>query len=404
MKIVMLGWELPPFNSGGLGIACHGLCKALADSGADIDFIIPYSAEHSIDFMNIRSALPAGVVDIQNVGNSYESFRYTHSDTTYSWHDLFSYQASYEQAICHMQFHESFDVIHAHDWLTFRAALQLKQIHNKPVFMHVHSIESDRAGGSSGNPLVREIEETCLKLADGILAVSEHTKRAIVREYQIPAENIQVIHNSIIPQLYENVISEHNDYRVIKTLKDQGYHVIANIGRLTIQKGLTHLLRAFALVHERNPKTLLLIAGSGEQKNELITLAAELGCSRDVFFVDFVRGKRWHDTFSIADVFIMPSVSEPFGLTPLESILHGTPAIVSKQSGVAEILQNILKVDFWNEHKLASYILSCFAYPNLMCEIQKNAYLEVQRMSWHEPAARVKSLYAEHRIAHQEQA
>ena len=404
MKVVMLGWELPPYNSGGLGIACHGLCEALAGSGADIDFILPYAADHNIDFMNIRSALPAGVTNVQNAGSSYESYKYTHTDKTYSWHDLFSYQNSYEQAIGDLEFTEPFDVIHAHDWLTFRAALRLRQKYNRPVLMHVHSIEADRAGGSHGNPMVREIEETCLNLADGIIAVSEHTKRAIMREYGIPSENIHVIHNSILPSMYRDIISQDNDYRVVAALKGQGYQVVANIGRLTVQKGLTHLLRAFAIVHDRNPKTLLVIAGSGEQKNELIALAAEHGCSRDVFFIDFVRGKKWHDTFAIADLFIMPSVSEPFGLTPLESILHGTPAIISKQSGVSEILHNVLKVDFWDEHKLASYILNCFEYPELIQEIQKNAYLEVQNMSWHETAHHMNKTYAKYRYPAQERA
>jgi glycogen synthase len=393
MRIIMLGWELPPHNSGGLGIACHGLCQALADSGADIEFILPYSADHSIDFMQVRSALPVDVTEVQHYGNCYESYKYIHHDRSESWHDLFSHQSAYEKAIGFLKFKESFDVIHAHDWLTFRAALRLRHVHNKPVFLHVHSIEADRAGGSGGNPLVREIEETCLHMADGVIAVSEHTKKQIIKEYGVPAESIQVIHNSISPYLYAPVLNDENSYRVITALKNQGYKVVVNIGRLTIQKGLTNLVRAFKKANDFDKKTLLLIAGSGEQKTELIELAAELGISRNVFFVDFVRGKQWRDTYSAGDIFIMPSVSEPFGLTPLESILHGTPAIVSKQSGVAEVVSNVLKVDYWDVDKLASQIINVFQYPELITELQKNALQEVQNMGWHTAADKITKTY-----------
>jgi glycogen synthase len=393
MRVIMLGWELPPYNSGGLGIACHGLCEALVNSGADIEFILPYTADHQIDFMTIRSALPSDVVAVQNFGNSYESYKYIYRDNSYSWHDLFGHQQAYEKSIGELKFEESFDVIHAHDWLTFRAALKLKQIHDVPVFLHVHSIESDRAGGSGGNPLVREIEEMSLNLADGVIAVSQHTKDLIVKEYGVPPENIEVVHNSITPKMYDRISSSENAYKVISALKKQDYKVVVNIGRLTVQKGLTNLIRAFRKVHDYNNKTLLLIAGSGEQKIELLELAAELGVSRNVFFVDFVRGKKWHDTYAIGDIFVMPSVSEPFGLTPLESILHGTPAIVSKQSGIAEVVSNVLKVDFWDVDKLASQIINVFAYPSLATELQANAIKEVQNMGWHTSAQKVSDTY-----------
>lgn len=398
MKIIMLGWELPPHNSGGLGIACHGLCKALSSDGVQIEFILPYSQnsrDDNNDFMNVRSALPANVKQVVSYGNSYESYKYIYHDKKLgeSWHDLFSHQQAYENAIDQLDFDDDFDIIHAHDWLTFGAALRLKQKYNKPAVLHVHSIESDRSGGAIGNPHVRHIEGSTMAAADKVIAVSDHTKRQIIEQYAIEASKIEVVHNSISPWEYGHSSQISNSYRVIATLKQQGYKVLVNIGRLTIQKGLTNLLLAFQKASQHNKKLLLLIAGSGELKNELIELAADLGVARNVFFTDFVRGKRWSDAYAVGDLFVMPSVSEPFGLTPLESILHGTPAMVSKQSGVAEVLANVLKVDFWDVDKMASQIVNVTQHQSLQDELLNNSLQEVRNMGWHTAAKKTQEAY-----------
>lgn len=401
MKIIMLGWELPPHNSGGLGIACYGLCKALANDGLEVEFILPYSSEthgSTYDFMNLRAALPLDVKQVIPYGNSYESYKYIYHDLSAqeSWHDLFSHQQAYERAIELLDF-EDFDIIHAHDWLTFRAAMRLKYKYNKPVVLHVHSIESDRTAGAEGNPQVRHIEGHSMAEADRILAVSEHTKRQIIEQYAIAAGKIDVVHNSISPWDYvlEDDSEQDNCYEVITALKHQGYKVLVNIGRLTIQKGLTNLLQAFKKASLHNPKLLLLIAGSGEQKHELIELAADLGIARNVFFADFVRGRKWSDAFSVGDLFVMPSVSEPFGLTPLESILHGTPAMVSKQSGVVEILTNVLKVDFWDIDKMASQIVNVTIHQSFQDELTRNAVQEVRTMGWHTASQKTLEAYGQ---------
>lgn len=398
MKIIMLGWELPPHNSGGLGIACYGLCKALTNDGLQIEFILPYSPDvqdESNNFMNVRGALPANVKQVVSYGNSYESYKYIYHDKKLdaSWHDLFSHQQAYEYAIDQLDFDNDFDIIHAHDWLTFGAALKLKNKYKKPVVLHVHSIESDRSGGAIGNPRVRHIEGSSMQEADKVIAVSQHTKQQIIEQYAIEASKIEVVHNSITPWDYGQLSHLTNSYQVIYTLKQQGYKVLVNIGRLTIQKGLTNLLQAFKKASEHNKKLLLLIAGSGELKNELIELSADLGITRNVFFTDFVRGKRWSDAYSVGDLFVMPSVSEPFGLTPLESILHGTPALVSKQSGVAEVLNNVLKVDFWDVDKMASQIVNVTQHESFQDELIKNSLQEVRNMGWHTASKKTQEAY-----------
>jgi glycogen synthase len=397
MKVLMLGWELPPHNSGGLGVACYQLCKALAKKGVDIEFVLPYTAQHDIDFMRINAAHPQDVEQVLKAGIAYDSFKYVKKTGEIQDIDIFGQSAIYEKAVERIVELAQFDIIHAHDWLTCRAALRAKELSGKPLIVHIHSIEADRAGKEGGgNAYVREIEELSMLLADKVIAVSEHTKRAIVREYGIPADKIDVVHNSFdVASLYPQ--EGDNAYRYIKTMKKHGYKVAANIGRLTIQKGLPNLLRAFKAVVERNPKTLLLIVGSGEQQYELIVLAAELGISKNVVFTDFQRGKRYRDAYSIADLFIMPSVSEPFGLTPLEAIGYGTPALISKQSGVSEVIRNCLKVDFWDVDEMANLILVALKSDAMREELLKNAQKEYERLSWNSAADKLFHVYHSHK-------
>ena len=390
----MLGWELPPHNSGGLGVACYQLCKALSKKQIDLEFILPYEAEHDIDFMKISSVHPQGVTEIIKSGIAYDSYKYKYSDGHEEWHDIFSQQLMFENAAARLASEKEFDVVHAHDWLTFRAALRIKAQRGCPIILHVHSIESDRAGGGSGNPLVREIEAVSFGIADRIVAVSNFTKQAIMREYDIPGEKIEVVHNSIeitdIPHEPDNV------YRYLSALKAQGYKVVCNIGRLTVQKGLPNFLRAAKEVVARSPKTMFLIVGSGEQYLELLEQAADLGIAKNVIFTGFQRGKNWRDSFRIADLFVMPSVSEPFGLTPLEAIPYGTPSIVSKQSGVSEVLYNCLKVDYWDINEMANQMLAVVNNDELRIEIHANALKEYEKMSWEGAADKIMNIYSSH--------
>lgn len=396
MKVLMLGWELPPYNSGGLGVACYQLCKALSQTDVDIEFILPYFHDKHIDFMKIIAAQPVDVQSIQMSGIAYDSQKYTFTDGHEENLSIFQQQSLYEQSVAQIAKYGEYDIIHAHDWLTFRAAMSAKQAASHvPLIVHMHSIERDRAGGDAGNPLVREIEYMGLMMADRIIAVSEHTKRCIIDDYGIPAEKIEVVHNSIDIEGIEP-LDDDNAFEYLSAMKQKGYRVVVSISRLTVQKGLTNMLYAAKEVISRAPKTIFMLVGSGEQHNELVELAAELGISQNVIFTGFLRGKQWRDAYAIGDVFVMPSVSEPFGLTPLEAISYGTPAVISKQSGVSEIIDNCLKVDYWDINEMANQITSIVQDDALRDALHANSYEEFIKMSWGDSALKVNKIYKQH--------
>lgn len=377
-------------------MVCYQLCKALSKKSVDIEFVLPYTAHHDVDFMRINAAHPQDVTEVMKSGIAYDSFRYVKETGEIEWIDIHGQSALYEQAVARIAEVAEFDVIHAHDWLTCRAAIRAKEQSGRPLIVHMHSVEADRAGGpGKGNPLVREIESLAMFMADKVIAVSGHTKESIVREYAVPADKIEVVHNSIdVDDMVP--LDGDNAYRYLSKMKAGGYRVVVNVGRITIQKGLTNLLRAAKEVVERAPKTLFLIVGSGEQERELLELAAQLGISRNVLFTGFQRGKNWRDAFAIGDLFVMPSISEPFGLTPLESIAYGTPALISKQSGVSEVLKNCLKVDFWDVNEMANQITSVVQNDALRDELHANALREFDRLSWNEAADKLVDMYHRH--------
>ncbi len=392
----MLGWELPPHNSGGLGVVCYQLCEALSKKGADIEFMLPYKADHGIDFMTVTAAHPQSVVEILKSGIAYDSYKYIFKDGHSETHDLYSQVQMYENAVGQLvqKQEQEYDIVHAHDWLTFRAALRAKQTLNCPIVLHVHSIERDRAGGSTGNPLCREIESLAFTLADRIVAVSQHTKDMIVDDYDIPADKIEVVHNSIEPDALSPLDNE-NAYHYINAMRAQGYRVVVAVNRLTVQKGIPNLLYAAKEVIARAPKTLFLIVGSGEQYFELITLAADLGIAPNVIFTGFLRGKAWRDAYAVSDLFVMSSISEPFGITALEAIGYGTPALITHQSGVSEIMRNCLKVDFWDINEMANQITAIVQNDALRDTLHENAYHEFSKLNWNDAADKLLGIYGQ---------
>lgn len=367
------------------------LSKALASAGADIEFVLPHYHEPKYDFMRVTSALRHGVRAIVSA-KAYESFRYLLEDGSFFEVNMHDQQEAYAQMVGHLAESLEFDVIHAHDWLTFRAALLAREKKNRPLILHVHSIERDRAGGPDGNPFVREIEATSMLLADHVIAVSERTKQMIIEDYNIPADKIEVVHNSIDIADMEP-LDEQNAYRYFADMKSDGWKVIANVGRLTIQKGLPHLIQATSEVVKRCPKTMLLFVGDGDQRDELLELAAEKGIGKNVVFAGFLRGKQWRDAYAIADLFVMPSVSEPFGLTPFEAAGYGTSSLISKQSGVAEVFKNCLKVDFWDTDEMANQIVSVLQNQGLRETLTDNAWQEYQSLGWGSAADRIMERY-----------
>jgi len=395
MKILMLGWELPPHNSGGLGVACYQLSRALAAQGVAIDFVLPYDAPHDIDFMKVTPAMPITAEKLANLGGAYESYCY-HCETETCDHvtpkDLRGQQQRYTAFVEEYLMDKSPDIIHAHDWLTFEAGMRAKQITGKPLVAHVHATEFDRSGEHNGNPLVHEIEYNALHMADRVVAVSQVTKDIIVRGYGIPADKIQVVHNSIDPGDFTDV-SFAGSYVYLEEMKKRGYKVVVSLGRLTVQKGLRYLIQAAERVVNRNEKVLFLIAGDGELRNELLEQAAELGIAHNIIFTGFLRGQRWRDAYAIGDMFVMPSVSEPFGLTALEAAGTGNAVLLSRQSGAGEVLKSVLKFDFWDTDKLANYILAVAEQPVLQHALMHNVQSEFARLSWHDVAKKCQDLY-----------
>ena len=395
----MLGWELPPNNSGGLGVACYHMSKALAIKGASIDFVLPYSADHSsIDFMTVHGATSLDPESRVHMG-SYDSEFVTEKDMA----DIDAGDLSTMRAVQkhYIKFVEGLvkkshpDVVHAHDWLTMEAGVRAKELTGAPLVVHVHATEFDRSGdNASGNPIVHEIEQQALSMADRIIAVSNITKAIIVERYGIPSENVEVIHNAIDVDSFEPYEYDVRGYRYFEALKAEGYTVVALLTRFTVQKGLTHFLRGAARACKKYDKFVFLLAGDGEQRDELISMSAAMGIADKVYFTGFVRGKQWRDIYSVADVFVMSSVSEPFGLTALEAAHHDSALIISKQSGVGEVLNNILRYDYWDTDRLADQLVNIALSPSLATMLKRNVKDEYARISWHDVADKCISLYS----------
>jgi glycogen(starch) synthase len=400
MNILMLGWELPPHNSGGLGVACYHLSKALALDGASIDFVVPYEAAHeSIDFMKVHNATSLTPLERYGMG-AYESqfVAAEEFEELGELKDIRGVQKEYTRYVEKLVDTKDFDAIHAHEWLTMEAGIRAKQLTNKPLIVHVHATEYDRAGGQLGNPIVHEIEYQGLLVADRIIAVSDITKQIIVEKYGIPADKVDVVHNAIDVTSFDDGYNyDRRTYRYIEELKQEGYTIITAVTRFTIQKGLQHLVQAFALAHTKYDRMALVLAGDGEQRNELIELASDLGISDKIFFTGFVRGKQWRDVFSVGDVFVLSSVSEPFGLTALEAAHHDNALIITKQSGVSEVLKSTFKYDFWDVKRLADQIVGIATSEALRDSLKQDVAREYALVSWKDVAKKCMTLYSKPR-------
>ncbi len=380
----MLGWELPPHNSGGLGVACYYMAKALAGHGASIDFVVPYTAHHpKTEWMNVLSA-----IDILPAKRATDQLAYSQSYAIISkiQNDYIAFVEQYLES-------NSPDVIHAHDWLTMQAGMRAKQKADAPLIVHVHATEFDRSASESGNPAIHEIEYQGLMTADRIIAVSNITKAIIVNKYHIPADKIDVVHNGIDAAAFAEFNYDKRTYAYLEFLRDQGYTVVGTVTRFTVQKGLTHFLKAAARACSRYDQLVFLIAGDGEQRDELVQLSADLGISDKVFFTGFVRGKQWRDAYNVSDIFVMSSVSEPFGITALEAAHHNAALIITKQSGVGEVLHDIFRYDFWDVDRLADQMVAVALSPSLRAALQFGVKQEYARLSWDNVAAKCMNSY-----------
>ncbi|MBR2588785.1 glycosyltransferase family 4 protein [Candidatus Saccharibacteria bacterium] len=400
MKILMLGWELPPHNSGGLGVACLNLSKALARDGAKIDFVVPYEAKHEeIKFMHVVSAMKLDPLFRYGVG-AYDSKFVDEAlipdaprERMISIREV---QHNYCKFINEYLMEYKPDVVHAHDWLTFEAGVLAKKNYGVPLIAHVHATEYDRSGMHGGNPLVHAIEREGLMFADKIIAVSQATKDIIVEKYHIPADKIDVVYNSLDEEFLKSAYTyDSDDYKYLEAMKSFGYTIVSTVGRFTIQKGLSNLMRAAAKALTKEKKLIFVFAGDGEQKEELLEMSAKLGISRNVVFTGFVRGKQLRDVYQVSDIFVMSSISEPFGLTALEAAHHGDVLILTKQSGVSEVIRSAMEYDFWDEDKLADEIVAIAKSAALKNTLKDGIEKEYCKISWNDVAKKVESIYNE---------
>lgn len=390
----MLGWELPPHNSGGLGVACLNLSKSLAKMGADIDFVVPYEAEHHLEYMRVLSAMK--IDPLIRYGGAYESkeveVKKFHKPDTKQMISIRDIQKSYCEFVERYLMEFKPDVVHAHDWLTYEAGILAKKNFGIPLIAHVHATEFDRGGANGGNPLIHQIEYEGLIWADKIIAVSQATKNIIVERYGIPPSKIDVAYNGwTMPD--DDYHFDGSSYQYLEGLKKKGYTIVSTVGRFTLQKGLFHLMRAAARAINIHPKMVFLFAGDGEQKDQLMRMSADLGISQNVIFTGFIRGKQLRDIYSISDIFVMSSVSEPFGLTALEAAHHGNALIITKQSGVGEVLRSIVRYDFWDEDKLAGALVNIAESPALVNSLRDGIKHEYARISWDDVAKKCIQVY-----------
>lgn len=388
----MFGWEFPPYSSGGLGTACYGLTKSLSKQNIDITLVLPYTSNaFDSNFINIIStSTNIKIKPIKSILSPYMTSQSYHKikDNQYQakiyGDSLFDEVYRYSEEAKRIAIEEEFDVIHCHDWMTFKAGINAKRIKNKPLIVHVHSTEFDRTGGNYISQYVYDIEKEGMEFADAIIAVSNFTKNKIVQHYGINPNKIYVVHNAV-----ELRVNNSNEKFEIKKYDK----VVLFLGRITLQKGPDYFLYAAKKVLEHEPNVKFIIAGSGDMEAFIIEKSTELGIAKNVLFAGFLQGEDVNRIYKMADLYVMPSVSEPFGITALEAMRNGTPALISKQSGVSEVIQHCLTADFWDIDELANKIISALRYKALHQSLKEHGSVEVKKFNWNEPAKKCIDIY-----------
>lgn len=399
LKILMFGWEFPPFNSGGLGTACFGLARALSFHDVELIFVLPKPVDVKSDQFKISFAEGKDYkITVKSVDyflkpylstKGYKEEREGFKRGIYG-EDLFLEIERYGINARVLAEENDFDIIHAHDWMSFKAGIEAKKVSGKPLVVHIHSTEIDRTGGNNLNQEIFRIEKEGMEAADAIIAVSKLTKDILVNSYGIASEKIHVVHNGI--DIYEYPQIDADDMTV-KELKEAGNKIVLFVGRITLQKGPDYFLKAAKKVLEFNRNVYFIVAGSGDMEHFVIHEAANLGISDRVLFAGFLRGEELNRIYRAADLFVMPSVSEPFGITALESVVNGTPVLVSKQSGVKETLTHILTADFWDIDEMANKILAVLNYDSLNLTLKTNSREQVKNVNWGVAAKKCIDIY-----------
>jgi glycogen(starch) synthase len=399
MRILMYGWEFPPHNSGGLGIACYGLVKALASEGADVRFVLPrkypVASVPNATIVFADETNPLSGEEAQKFASGYMTedqlkfLRSEYPELQYG-SSMFDEVLRYAALSPLVALGEQPDVIHAHDWLCYPAGLAAKRATGAPLVVHVHATELDRTGFAQPNQNIYDIERRGMHEADKVVTVSEYTKNVVVHHYGVDPEKVEVLYNG----LDEDQLQAGSDIEAdMKKLRDAGWNVVMYAGRLTIQKGVDYYLEAARRVLEYRPHTLFVISGSGDMARQIMDRAAYLGIGDKVLFTGWLRGKELARMYQQADLLVMPSVSEPYGLIPLECLVNGTPVLVSKQSGVSEVLQHALRADFWDTEEMANQIIAILDHPTLRDTLGTEGGKEARAQTWSKVAQRCMMVY-----------
>ncbi|MGN0211359.1 MAG: glycosyltransferase [Muribaculaceae bacterium] len=413
MKALMFGWEFPPHILGGLGTASYGLTKGMFENGdMDITFVIPKPwGDEERGFARIvgANAVPVAWRDVSwdyvqsRIGNVMDPQLYfdlrdhIYADFNYmGTNDLgcIEFSGRYPDNLLEEINNYSimagviartvpFDVIHSHDWLTYPAGIHAKQVTGKPLVIHVHATDFDRSRGNV-NPTVFAIEKDGMNNADHIITVSNLTRQTVIEKYGINPEKVTTVHNAVEP------LSE--EIRSIKMNKGKD-KVVTFLGRITMQKGPEYFVEAASRVLQKTHNVRFVMAGSGDMMEKMIRLAADRDIADRFHFTGFLKGRQVYEMLAASDVYIMPSVSEPFGISPLEAMQMGVPSIISKQSGCAEILENVIKIDYWDINAMADSIYSIIKYPALYNHLRDRGLAEIDTIQWKKAGAKVIDIY-----------
>jgi len=424
MRVLMFGWEFPPHIAGGLGTACYGMTKGLAANDVEVLFVMPSASgdedESAVKIIN-ASDVKVDVVDhsvdeflgkvqFVQVGSNMvpymdpdDFYRIVEAEKTCTREEFsirygqkYKFSGKYGSnlmeevaryamvgATIAKQYEGQFDVIHAHDWLTYLAGVAAKQVTGKPLVVHMHATSYDRASEDHIDTRVLDLETRGMQAADKVIAVSELTRNICINKYGIDPNKVVAVHNAVD-------FSGRTNIQVERGVKDK---VVTFLGRVTYQKGPEYFIEAAAKIIKRCDNVRFVMAGSGDMLNKCIRHVARLGISDRFHFTGFLRGADVQKMFAISDVYIMPSISEPFGISPLEAMQTNVPSIISKQSGCAEILNYAIKTDFWDVDAMADAIYGLLNYPAMSALAARCGYDEVNALKWTAAAAKIKAVY-----------
>ncbi|MDR0507151.1 MAG: glycosyltransferase [Dysgonamonadaceae bacterium] len=410
MKALMFGWEFPPHILGGLGTASYGLTKGMSlQPDMEISFVMPKPwGDEDQSFLRMIGACNVPVVwketnwdevkkhidpqlyfDLRN--HIYADFSYYHTNSL----GCIGFSGRYPDNLMEEINNYSivagviartlnFDIIHSHDWLTYPAGIHSKSVTGKPLVIHVHATDFDRSRGKV-NPRVYAIERDGMDHADHIITVSDLTRHTVIEKYGQDPQKVTTVHNAVEPLSVE--------IETIKSQKGTKDKVVTFLGRITMQKGPEYFVEAAAKVLKKSNNVRFVMAGNGDMMNQMIRLAAQRNISDKFHFTGFMKGKQVYEVLKASDVYVMPSVSEPFGISPLEAMQCGVPTIISKQSGCAEILEKAIKIDYWDIEAMADAMYSIITYPSMSEYLKIEGKEEVDRITWEKAGLKVRKIY-----------